>query len=157
MAENNLLSWRSIEDYLDFIGMVSDIDIQAVRILFDQGKVLCPEELKRIFISNYKETNGKDQFKDLWLFSDNYLVEVLNFNKKETLKLEITIFSKNIQSISIETNNINFSQKAKKDSKLNIKFYTISDFTCDQVAYGRNCDVLISIYKKYVKPNIVRG
>jgi len=69
----------------------------------------------------------------------------------------MTIFSKNIDCVSIETNNLDLSQKAKDDSSLRVKFYTLTDFSCDQIASGRNCDVLMSIYKKYIKHNIVRG
>ena len=156
MTKANLLSWHSVKKYLESIGMISDIDINRVREIFNQRKILCPEELKMIFISNYTDTDGKDQFKDLWLFSDNFLIEVLNFNKQETLNLDITIFSDNIHGISIETSNLNILQSAKDDSKLRIVFYTLSEFTCDQLAYGRNCDVLMSIYKKYIRPNLVR-
>ena len=156
MTKASLLTWHSVEKYLESIGMISDIDISRVREVFNHRKILCPEESKMIFISNYTDTDGKDQFKDLWLFSDNFLIEVLNFNKQETLNLGITMFSENIQSVSIETSNLNILQSAKDDSKLRIVFYTLTEFTCDQLAYGRNCDVLVSIYKKYIRPNLVR-
>jgi len=156
MVKVNPLSWLSIEGYLQSIGMISDVDIQVVKEIFSQGKFLCPEELQTIFISNYKETDGKEQFKDLWLFSDNYVIEATNFSKQETPKLEMTIFSNNIQAVTFETNNLDFSQKAKDDSRLHVVFYT-SIFSCDQIASGRNCDALMSIYKKYIKNNLVRG
>ena len=157
MANVNSLSWPSIKGYLQSIGMISDVDIQVVKEIFSQGKFLCPEELKTIFISNYKETDGKEQFKDLWLFSDNYVIETINFSKQETPKLEMTIFSNNIQAVVFETNNFDFSQKAKDDSSLHVVFYTFNDCSCDQIASGRNCDALMSIYKKYIKNNLVRG
>lgn len=157
MTKNKTLSWDSVKNYLKSIGMVSDVDIQRVRELFSQGKVLCPEQLRKIFVSNYKESDGKEQFKDLWLFSDNYVIEALNFNKQENPKLEMTIFSKNINYVSIEADNLDFSQKAKAVSKLHMEFYTLSDFSCDQIAFGVNCDVLMSIFNTYVKHNLVRG
>lgn len=157
MAKNSVLSWGRSKTYLTSIGMVSDVDINRVRELFYRGKVLCPEELKNIFVSNYKENDGKDQFKDLWLFSDNYVIEVLNFNKQENPMLEMTIFSKNIESVSIEADNFDLSQKAKDVSKLHIEFYTLSDFSCDQIASGLNCDKLMYIFNTYVKHNLVRG
>ncbi len=91
------------------------------------------------------------------VFSDNYLIEALNFSTQEITKLEMTIFSHNIQSVSIEADNLDFSKKAKDVSKLHMEFYTLGLFSCDQIAYGRNCDFLMSIYKNYIKPNIVRG
>ena len=157
MAKDKVLSWGMIKDYLKSIGMIADVDTQRTKEIFSQGKFLCPEELKAIFISNYKETDGKEQFKDLWLFSDNYLIEVLNFIKQETFKLEITILRNNIQSVSIEPYNLDFSQKPKDDSRLRILFYTFNEFSCDQISTGLNCDVLKFIYIKYIKPNLARG
>lgn len=157
MAKNSVLSWGRGKNYLKSIGMVSEVDINRVRELFYRGKFLCPEELKNIFVSNYKESDGKDQFKDLWLFSDNYVIEVLNFNKQENPTLEMTIFSKNIQSVSIKAENLDFSQKAKDVSKLHMEFYTLANFSCDQIASGLNCDILMYIFNTYVKHNLVRG
>ena len=157
MTKSKILSWDIIKSYLASIKMLSDVDIQRSKEIYDQSRVLCHEKLKTIFISNFVQTDGKEQFKDLWLFSDNYVIEALNFSKQETLKLEMTIFSNNIQFVSIETTNLDLSQKAKDDSRLRVEFYTLSVFSCDQIASGRNCDALMSIYKKYVKHNLVRG
>jgi len=157
MTKASSLSWHSIKDYLDSIRMISDIDINQVMDIFNRGKILCPEPLKTIFISNYKDTDSQDEFKDLWLFSDNFLIEVLSFSKRETLNFDITIFRKNLHTISIEASNLNFSQSAKDDSKLHIQFFTLNGFTCDQLAYGCNCDVLMSIYRQYLIPNVVSG
>jgi len=85
------------------------------------------------------------------------LVLHCNFSKQETLNLEMTILSNNIQSVSIQTTNLDLSQKAKDDSSLRVQFYAFTDFSCDQIAFGRNCDALMSIYEKYVKHNLVRG
>jgi len=157
MVKNEPLKWGNVEGYLISIGMVSDVDIRRVKELFDQGKVLCPEELKNIFVSNYKESDGKEQFKDFWLFSDNYVVEAQNFSIQEKPKLEMTIISKNIQSFSIEADNFDLSQKAKDVSKLRMVFYTLSNFWCDQIASGLNCDTLMYIFNTYIKHNLARG
>lgn len=157
MVKNNSLKWDSVKSYLKSIGIVSDVDINRVNVLFSQGTVMCPEKLKDIFVSNYEQSNGKSQFKDLWLFSDNYVIEALNFNTMENPKLDMTIFSKNIQEVAIEANNLNFSQKARDISKLHIVFYTLGDFSCDQIASGVNCDTLMYIFKTYIKHNLVRG
>jgi hypothetical protein len=157
MVKNDALKWGNVEGYLISIGMVSDVDIRRVKELFYQGKVLCPEELKNIFVSNYKESDGKEQFKDFWLFSDNYVVEAQNFSRQEKPILEMTIIDKNIQSVSIEADNFDLSQKAKDVSKLHMTFYTLSNFACDQIASGLNCDTLMYIFNTYVKQNLVRG
>ena len=157
MAEVNILAWYKVLEYLESIGFNAEVDKKRTHEIFSEGVVLCPEELTTVFISNYKETEGKEQFKDLWLFSDNYVIEVLNFIKQETPKLEIAIFSKNICTASFESNNFDLSQKATDDSTLKVTFYTLSDFSCFFVASGHNCNALMSIYLKYVKNNIVRG
>lgn len=157
MTKDKVLSWRMIEVYLKSIGIIADFDIQRVKEIFNQGIFLCPEELKTIFISNYIESDGKEQFKDLWLFSDNHLIEALDFSKGKNFVLEITVFIDNIQTISIDSDNLDFSKISKDDSKLRIKYYMLNQFSCDQIAAGLNCDVLKSIYIKYIKPNLVGG
>jgi hypothetical protein len=157
MVKNNALTWDKIEYYLESIQMVSDIEINLVREIFSQCKFICPEELKYIFISNYKESEGKEQFKDIWIFSDNYVIEALNFSTLQNPKLEMTIFDKNIMSVSVEAENYDFSLKTKDESKLHIEFYTLGMFSCDQIASGVNCDALMHIFNKYIKNNLVRG
>lgn len=157
MVKNNALTWINIEDYLSSIRMVSDLDIKQVSEIFSQGKLICPEELKYIFISNYKESDGKEIFKDLWLFSDNYVIEALNFSTLENTKLEMTIYNKNILSISFEAQNYDPPKKARDESKLHIVFYTLGIFTCDQIACGANCDALMAIFNKCIKHNLNRG
>lgn len=156
MTQSNALNWISIEEHLKSIGMLSDVDIQITKGIFSQANFLCPEELKDIFVSNYNLKDDKEQFKDVWFFSDNYLVEVLNFNKKESPTLALVILTKNIQSVSIETKDFDLSKKAEDNSRLHITFYTFSEWSSDHVAFGHNCDTLINIYKKYIKPNMVR-
>lgn len=156
MTESNSLSWASIQDYLESIGMRSDVDIQITKGIFSQASFFCPEELKDIFVSNYNLKDDKQQFKDMWFFSDNYVIEVPNFNKKESPALELAILSKNVQSMTIETKDFDLSKKAKDNSRLYITFYTFSEWSSEQVAFGHNCETLRNIYNKYLKPNIVR-
>lgn len=156
MTQNNSLHSINIEEYLKSIGKPSDVDIQIIKGILSQANFLCPEELKDIFVSNYNVADDKEQFKDVWFFSDNYLVEVLNFNKKESPTLELAILSQNVQSVSLETEDFDLSKKAKDNSWLRIRFYTFSDWSCEQVASGHNGDTLKKIYNKYIKPNIVK-
>ena len=85
------------------------------------------------------------------------MIEVLNFNKQNKLELDLAIFSNNIAYVTIDINNHDFSQKANDASRLQISFYTNSDFNCDHKASGHNCDNLVALYTKYIKPNIVGG
>lgn len=157
MTQSNALHWDSVENYLGSIGMRSDIDIQITKEIFSQANFLCPEELKDIFVSNYNQKDDKEEFKDLWFLCDNYLIEALNFNRKESPKLEMAILSKNIQSVEMEAKDLDFSRKAEGNSRLHIILYIFSDWVCDLIAFGNNCNNLVNIYNKYVKPNIVRS
>lgn len=157
MKKNNVLTWNTVEVYLESIGILSDIDIKRVRKLFSQAGVLCPEQLKDIFISNIKSNDGKEQFKDLWLFSDNYLIEVLNFISAEKPQMDMININKNIQVVSVEAENFELLNNAQAISKLRIQFYACNVFNCDQVASSLNCNKLISIFNTYVKHNLVSG
>lgn len=157
MAKSDKLNWQKIKTYLLTVEMKSSIDIERVKELFNLGKVMCPEELGEIFVSNYIESEGKEQYKDLWLFSDNYVLEVLNFARQATPTVEIIMFTDNLMYISVETKNYHFAKKAQKDSTLRVKPVTLGQFSCDMLATGQNCDTLYYIFKKYLKDNLTRG
>jgi hypothetical protein len=157
MKKNDALQWNSVEKYLKSIRMFANVDVKRVKELFNTGKILCPEDLRDIFISNYKENDGKDQFKDFWLFSDNYVIEVQNLITETMPELDMTIISKNIQNVSIKVDNFDLSQKATDVSKIRMEFYTYSDFSVDQIATGSNCDKVMYIFNTYVKHNLARG
>ena len=156
MVANNKLTWNKLNKYLHDLGIKSTNDIKRAREVFELGKYMCPEVLREIFISNYRESDGKEQFKDIWFFSDNFIVEALNFIKIEIPKVEITTYTNNLYFISIETQNYNFGQEAQKDSILHIMFLTMNRFECDIRATGQNCNTLRSIFKRFIKNNIAR-
>jgi hypothetical protein len=157
MGKIDKLKWSTIENYLERLRMQADVDVNRVREMFNLGRNLCPEKLTDIFISNYIESDGKPQFKDLWLFSDTYVIEVLNFSKAATPKAEMTIFNCNIEYISVEAKNYDFSKTAIADSRLHILVHTLGRFGCDFTAFGHNCDTLKSIFENYIKSNLARG
>lgn len=157
MAKSDKLNWQKIKTYLLTMEMKSSVDIERVRELFSCGQLMCPEKIRAIFISNYTESEGKKQYKDLWLFSDNYVLEVLNFARQETPKVEMTMFTDNLLYISVEVKNYHFAGKAQKDSTLHVFVTMLTRFECDFLATGQNCDILYSIFEKYLKNNITRG
>jgi hypothetical protein len=157
MTQNDLLELEGVNEYVSSIKMVSDIDQKQVKELFFKAKFLCPDKLKSVFISNYRESDGKDQFKDIWFFSDNYVIEALNFTTEKNHKLEISVIKNNIGTVTIESTDFDFLKKAVEGSKLHIVFYTLGIFNCDQIAYGINCDSLMNIFSRFIKNNIVSG
>jgi hypothetical protein len=156
MKMNSKLTLSGIADYVETLGMEAQRDIQRVNEIFSLGKKLCPERLRVLFISNYRESNGKERFKDLWLFSDNYVIEALNFLMAETPKLEMTVFSQNMSYLTVEAQDYDLSGKAKETSRLRIRFVTFSGFECDCTAFGENCYTLNDIFNNYIKGNLVR-
>ncbi len=155
MVDNNYLTGSIIESYLNDIGVISSIDIERVRELFNLGIKLCPEKLLTIFIANYdQKSDGKVIFKGLWLFSDNYVLETLNFLNSPSPKTEITRFNKNIRYVTVDSNNYIFSEKPSDASILHIALYTFHSFECDFIAYGQNCNNLYRIYEDYIKDNL---
>ena len=146
MRRNSRLTWDRIKVYLKDLGITARLDVERVKEIFGLGEGLCPEPLRTIFISNYLESNGKEQFKDLWLFSDDYVVEVLEFSRRETPRLEMTIFTGNIMYVVLEAKDFDFSKKAQGGSKLRVKFGTLGLFSCDFAAFGQNCNTLSHIW-----------
>jgi hypothetical protein len=155
MVEKNYnLTWNKVNKYLSDLKIKSSSDIERAREVFELGEFMCPEALRGVFISNYRESDGKEQFKDMWFFSDNFIIESLNFIKIDIPKVEITSHSKSIFYISIETQNYNFIKEAKEDSLLHIRFMIIGRFEIDMGATGQNCNTLRSIFERFIKSNI---
>lgn len=158
MEENRELNWDTVSGYLiRDLEMKANTDINRVQEIWRLGKNLCPEQLKAIFISNYLESVNKEQLRDLWLFSNDYVVECQNIFRMETPILEMAVYSKNIRSVKVETQKFDFSNNPTVDSKLRISFITHGRFGCDFLALGQNCQKLKVIYDNHIKDNIVRG
>jgi hypothetical protein len=152
------LTLENIDKYLNSINLISSVDIQRIHEFFLKTQMICPDKLREIFISNYNESDGKVQFKDIWFFSDSYVIEVLNFVTEENAYLEISKIKDNICDVTIQSNSFDFSKKADNNSKLHISIYTLGGlFNCDCLAYGVNCDYLMSIYNRFIKNNISLG
>ena len=157
MVANNKLFWNKVNQYLSDLQIKSVDDIKRAREVFELGKTMCPEALTGVFISNYMKSDGKEQSKDIWFFSDNFVIEALNFIKIKNPKLEITTHAKNLYYITIESQNYKFGQKTQEDSLLRIAFLTVSRFECDFKATGQNCNNLCRIFEQFIKNNIARA
>lgn len=155
MTDTNPIQWGAIQRYLTSIGMKSEFDLTLTKQLFSHATSICPEQLADVFVSNYHQEDNSQQFKDLWFFSRNYVIEALNFTKTRPVRFELSIYSRNIQCVRIETSDFDLGKRAKPASRLHIEFYTLSDFSCDHIAFGTNCAVLWNIYTTYIKPNMV--
>jgi hypothetical protein len=153
----NKLKWEDVLAYTGTLGMQSDPDTIRVGQIFKLGAELCPEVITDIFISNYLDSDAKAQNKDLWLFSNNYVVEALNFTKLPTPTVEITVFNKNLAFLHVETKDFDFSESHKYSSVLHIITRTNTQFGCDFIATGKNCEKLKQLFYKYMKPNMVGG
>ncbi len=156
MVINNKLIWSKVIKYLHDLDIKSTDDIKRTREVFELSKTMCPEMLREVFISNYMESDGKEQLKDIWFFSDNFVIEALNFIRIKIPKVEITMYSNNLHYISIEYQNYNFGQKAQKDSLLHIFFHTMNQFVCDFKATGQNCNNLGRLFERFMKNHITK-
>jgi hypothetical protein len=138
-------------DYLNSIGINTDTLIKKVETTLLAAKRICPEEIKSIYISDWIQTEGQRAYEHLYLFTNNYIIESANFTTDTNVNIEITVLKDRVIYVIVKYND--YFEKANTASKLSLYFRT------DVGVFGlkgakENCDKLIEVYDKYVRPNI---
>ena len=68
--------------YLISMGLDSEVTLKNADKILGIASKLCPEEIKDIFISEFRKDNGSREYESMWLFSDNFILEVRNFRSE---------------------------------------------------------------------------
>jgi hypothetical protein len=144
---------NNLYDYLNSIEISTDTLKTKIKDTIEAAKMICPEESKDIFISDWVQTEGKREYEHLFLFTDNYIVESSNFSTDSNINVEATILKERVKYI-----NVVFNKKYREDdpsSRITI-FFTTNGGAYELKSAKNNCGKLLEIYKKYIQPNISR-
>ena len=138
-------------DYLNSIGINSDTLIKKVEKTLRAAKRICPEEIQSIYISDWIQTEGQRAYEHLYLFTNTYIIESANFSTDTNVNIEMTVLKDRVKYISVKYND--YFEKADTSSRLSVRFDTDSG-SFELKGAKENCDKLIEVYDKYVRPNI---
>jgi len=138
-------------EYLNSIGINTDILIKKVETTLLAARRICPEEIQSIYISDWIQTEGQRAYEHLHLFTNTYIIESANFTTDTNVNIEITILKERVKYALVKYND--YFEKANTASRLLVRFDTDSA-SFELKGAKENCDKLIEVYDKYVRPNI---
>jgi hypothetical protein len=127
---------------------VVDRRISSLVILYEN---ILPEPIQDIFIEYYYKSKEDYVYPSVQMYSENYLYQIENFLTNDDLDIYPML---GIDYLTLSPENFDFI-KARQDSKLVVK-YSIGYVTQGTiVGIGNNCDYLLKILNKYMKPRFV--
>ena len=142
---------KIINDYIKELGG-SKILIDRAKEIYEIHKIVCPQEIKTIFISEYHTKDKTRIFDNLWFFSDSFFMETKNFQNNNNT--DLIRFQKNIDYIEMFYQDFDF-KKGNDNSNLTIKMMLGgTDLFAQFKASKQNCDNLMNIYSNFFKSNV---
>lgn len=138
-------------DYLNSIGINTDTLTKKVETTLRAARRICPEEIQSIYISDWIQTEGQRAYEHLYLFTNTYIIESANFSTDTNVNIEVTVLKDRVKYVIVKYND--YFEKANTASRLSVFFGTDSGIF-ELKGAKENCDKLIEVYDKYVRPNI---
>jgi hypothetical protein len=139
------------EEYLKAVGM-GDVLLERVAHLERSIGVVCPEEIKHIFVADYLQEDGIRGYEHLFFFSTNYAIQASNFvNRNE---FDIDRIGKSIVNLKLDTKDFDFQVPTDK-ARLSVRYLTVGHLQAHLKASGENCAHLVTIIRDCLVPNFV--
>ncbi len=138
-------------DYLNSIDINTKILIDKIEKTLRAARRICPEEIQSIYISDWIQPEGQRAYEHLYLFTNTYIIESANFTTDTNVNIEITILKERVKYALVKYND--YFEKANTASRLSVFFIT-NGGAFKLTGAKENCDKLIEVYDKYVRPNI---
>ncbi|MBI4284814.1 MAG: hypothetical protein HY670_02805, partial [Chloroflexi bacterium] len=97
------------------------------------------------------QTEGQRAYEHLYLFTNTYIIESANFSTDTNVNIEVTVLEDRVKYVMVKYND--YFEKANTASRLSVNFNTDSG-AFELKGAKENCDKLIEVYDKHVRPNI---
>lgn len=130
---------KNFMSYFDAIGLTETLR-ERIETIFEFYRMLCPEDILRVFISDYINQDGTRVFASLWFFSKNYLMEAKEFATKDDF--DLAVLSVPMRYLRIMKSDYDFSEKATDKSRLHIEFTLLYEVQGVMKASRENCKFL---------------
>ncbi len=146
-----------MNEHIDYLDYLNSIDINnetlfnKIDVTFRAAVRISQEEIQDIFISDRLENEGQRAYEHLYLFTNTYIIESANFATDTNVNIEITVLKDRVKYVIVKYND--YFEKANAASRLSVFFITNGGAFLLKGA-KENCDKLIEVYDKYIRPNI---
>lgn len=138
-----------LDEYLNRMGITTDILKDRVKLAYSMASQMCPEEIEEVFVSDYIKDDGTREYDSVWFFSKGYCIEAHSFITENSIDI-VRIKAKRIQ---VELKDYDF-KKATEKSRLQVTILLEETLEGKIKAAKENCDVLRDITIKYFKPGL---
>ena len=149
---------KDTEKYLTDI-RVPDVTRKWVFYFLSEYKEIMPEDenIDLVFITDQINGEGRRLLINLWFFSENYMMEMKDFQLKGSDKMDMNKLSKQVIYMEI-TKNYPFNATDEPllgdmGPRLHVYFKLNSDIGGELDATGENCKYLSTIVKERVAKN----
>jgi len=132
--------------YLVEIGMSGTL-IERVQEIYTFYKSVSPEELDDIFVTNIIKEDGSNEWTNLWFFTKTHMMEAKNFITHDNF--DMVSYAGRIRRWELEKTKFDFEQAADA-SRLHMHFFFTPGHEGHLYAARKNCEYLVSIFRKYI-------
>ncbi|KKK63815.1 hypothetical protein LCGC14_2990490 [marine sediment metagenome] len=139
--------------YLESIG-IQKLFLKRAEEVFDFYQQVYPNQMEDIFVTEYIDEDGNEQYESLWLFSTTSAGEAKNFLQEDDFDSVPLI--KQVKYWCIKKTEYDFT-KATTKSRMVLRFKLLSGVSGDMKASIKNCDHLKSLFMKYILPNAIES
>lgn len=142
---------EKMKTYLEDIGIGRSIK-KRVSEIYKFYKDICPEEITRIFVTDYITEEGEQKYENLSFFSDNYGMEAKDFINTDDFDMGLL---EEVTYWHIKKNDYNF-KTATETSGLYIKLDLSGDTYYEFKASKNNCDYLKKLFIEFFLPKFLK-
>ena len=154
---------EKIRDFLSLSGEPKNLANAEERVkrFADTFSRMTGEKLKDLYATCGSGDCEKGFFlRDLWLFSDRYIMLVDGFGETATDTDSFKLFSarKRINSVRVTAEKYDFdsdSRSFQEDSMLRLECMTADNIQINREAHGPYCPRLARVIKQWILPNLV--
>ena len=142
---------EKMRTYLEEIGIGKSIK-KRVWEIYKFYKDICPEEITRIFVTEYISEEGEKIYENLSLFSDNYCMEARDFINNDDFEMGLL---EEMTYWNIKKNDYDF-KTATEASRLYIELVLSGDIYYKFKASKNNCDYLKKLFIDFFLPKFLK-
>ena len=143
---------EKMRTYLEDIGIGSSIK-KRVGEIYKFYKDICPEEVTRIFVTEYISEEGARIYENLLFFSENYAMEAKDFLNKDDFDMTLL---EDVTYWDIEKKNYDF-ETATETSSFYLNISLTNDRYCEFKASKNNCDYLKALFLECFLPKFEKS
>ena len=147
-----------LAEYLDAIALSEGVQ-ERVNVVADVFRLLSPEPLLQLFVTDRVDAADKREWFSLWGFTDHYWLEAKGFQHR--IDVDISGFKSSIKYLGLQYEAIDIYPAAAEtephiteDSRIYIEVQTGEDLESELQATGINAGYLLQILQTRLLPNL---